>query len=127
MVWTCYKFATGSASNNVVSDGAVAWFSFTICLFLDTVPILSNKIPIFAAFVRKVSAKCSETVMMNLHKIGHTFVNIRINSHTLHFHHPIVFRLFAIAESISIVNNRIKYSAKWDRGLIVDICYYHLK
>ena len=31
--------------------------------------------------------KCSETVMMNPNIIGNRFVNIRIDSLTLHFHH----------------------------------------
>ena len=43
--------------------------------------------PQLSCSVRKVSVKCSETVVMNLHIIGNTFVIIRINSHTLHFHH----------------------------------------
>ena len=34
-----------------------------------------------------MSVKRSETVVMNLHVIGNTFVNIRKNCHTLHFHH----------------------------------------
>ena len=38
-------------------------------------------------FVRKVSVKCSETVVMNLHIIGNTFVIIQISSHTMEFHH----------------------------------------
>ena len=54
---------------------------------------------------------------MNLDIIGNTFVNIRINSHTLHFHQSDWFKLIAIAEFISMVNNRKKYSVKWDRGL----------
>ena len=29
----------------------------------------------------------------NLHIIGNTFVNIRINSHTLHFHHSDWFQI----------------------------------
>ena len=49
--------------------------------------------------------------MINLDIIGNTFINIFII--------PVDFGLFAIAESISIVNNRKKYSAKWDRGLTV--------
>ena len=62
---------------------------------------------------------CSETVVINLHIIGNTFVNIRIHIVT----HCILiisigFRLFAIAEFISIVNNRKKYSAMWKRGFI---------
>ena len=52
--------------------------------------------------------KCPETVMMNLNIIRNTFVNIRINSLKLHFHHFAWFRLFAIAEFISIVNNQKK-------------------
>ena len=43
--------------------------------------------PQLSCFDRKVSVKCSETVVMNLRITGNTFVNIRINSHTLHFHH----------------------------------------
>ena len=42
---------------------------------------------------RIVSVKCSETVVMNLHIIGNTFVNIRISSHTLHFHHSNWFQI----------------------------------
>ena len=54
--------------------------------------------------------KCSEMFMMNLHIIGNTFVNIRINSLTLHFHDVICFRLLATAEFISIINNRKIFS-----------------
>ena len=35
--------------------------------------------------------KCSETVVINLHVIVNTFVNIRMNSHTLHFYHSDLF------------------------------------
>ena len=37
--------------------------------------------------------KCSETVIMNLHIIGSTFVNIWINNHTLPFHHSDWFQI----------------------------------
>ena len=49
--------------------------------------------PQLSWFVRKVSVKCSERVVMNLHIIGSTFVNIRMNSHTLHFHHSHWFQI----------------------------------
>ena len=39
------------------------------------------------------SDKMFKTVVMNLHIIGNTFVNIRINSHTLHFHHYDWFKI----------------------------------
>ena len=45
----------------------------------------------------------SETVVMNLHIIGNTFVNIRINSLTVFFSS---FRLVSDCCFISIVNNR---------------------
>ena len=38
---------------------------------------------------------------------------------------PIGFRLFAIAEFSSIVNNRKKYSIKWDRGLKMSTFIYY--
>ena len=53
-------------------------------LKLLSLPLIN---PQLSCFVRKISVKCSETTVMNLHIIGNTFVNIRINSHTLHFHH----------------------------------------
>ena len=48
--------------------------------------------PQLSSFVRKVSVKCSEPVVTN-HHIGNTFVNIRIHSHTLHFHHSDWFKI----------------------------------
>ena len=42
--------------------------------------------PQLSCFVRKMSVKCSENLVMNLDIIGNTFVNIRKNSHRLHFH-----------------------------------------
>ena len=44
-------------------------------------------------FVHKMSVKCPETVVINLHMIGNTFVNIRIYGHTLHFHHSDWFQI----------------------------------
>ena len=49
--------------------------------------------PRLSCFVHKMSVKCSETVVVNLHYIGNNFVNIRINSHTLHFHHSDWFKI----------------------------------
>ena len=46
-----------------------------------------------SCFVRKMFVECSETVIINLHVIGNTFVNIRLNSHTLHFHHSDWFQI----------------------------------
>ena len=57
--------------------------------------LINHQLPYF---VRNVFVKWSETVVINLHIIGNTFINIFII--------PVDFGLFAIAESISIVNNR---------------------
>ena len=43
--------------------------------------------------------------MINLHIIGNTFVDIRIDSHTMHLHHSDCLQ---IVEFISIVDNRKK-------------------
>ena len=54
--------------------------------------------------------------MMYLNIIRNTFVNIRINSLTLHFHHSDRFqnvRIFLYRKQLE------KYSAKWDWGLCV--------
>ena len=60
--------------------------------FLETLLILSY-LSSLSCFVRKMSIKRLETVVMNLHVIGNTFVNIRKNSHTLHFHHSDWFQI----------------------------------
>ena len=73
--------------------------------------------PQLSCFVRKVSVKCPETVVIILHIIDNTFVNIRINSHTMHFHHSNCFRLFAIAEFISIAHNWKKIFGQVKPGL----------
>ena len=40
--------------------------------------------------------KCSQTVVMNINIIRNTFVNIMINSHTLHFHQSDWFQIVQI-------------------------------
>ena len=84
---------------------------FSFCLFNHPL----------SCFVRKVSVKCSETVVMNLHIIGNTFVKIRIKSHTLHFHHSDWFPIVRDCLLYLYREQSEKYSAKWDRGFIDDL------
>ena len=62
------------------------YFSIRVC-DRDNSAIANNLNPID-------TVQFSETVVINLHIIGNTFVSIRINSHTMHFHqfNPIGFR-----------------------------------
>ena len=53
-----------------------------------------------------MSVKCPEMVLMNLHIIGNTLFGYIVTQCI--FIIPIGFRLFAIADFISIVNNRKK-------------------
>ena len=88
----------------------ISWKPFSFYL-IDPLPY---------CFVRKVSVKCSETVAMNLHIFGNTFVSIRINSHTMHFHHSNWFQIVCDCWIyLYHEQSEKKYSAKWDRGLSI--------
>ena len=67
---------------NILNYLLFSWIPVSFCLITAQLSCL----------VCKMFVKCSETVKMNLHIIGSTFVNIRINGHTLHFIIPIGFR-----------------------------------
>ena len=91
----------------------------TFCVFLVHYSHFIVLNPQLSCFVRKVSVECSETVVMSLHIIGNTFVNIWIISHKLHFHHSDWFQIVPDCW-IYLVNNRKQYSAEWNRGLNPD-------
>ena len=87
----------GTMTNNLIPIGKVIvsveknrYHPYNILDFLR----ISRKLfsfcvvdPKLSCFVRRMSVKGSKTAVMNFHITGNTFVNIRINSHTFHFHH----------------------------------------
>ena len=84
--------------------------------FSETVLILSYVNPKLYCFVRWVSVECSETVVMNLQIIWNTFVNIRINSHTLHFHHSDWFQIVRDCRFYLYREQSERYLVKWDQA-----------
>ena len=88
---------------------------WTICIFLGNCShciVLNPQLP---CIVRKFS----ETVMVNLNIIRNTFINIRINSFTLHFHHSDWFQIVRDCRIFLYHKQSDKYSAKWDRGFSI--------
>ena len=73
--------------------------------------------PQLSCFVRKMSVKSSETIVIDLHIIGNTSLNNRTNSHTLYFHHSDLFQFVDDRWIYLCREQSEKYSAKSDRGL----------
>ena len=88
----------------------------TICIFLGN---CSHFVLLILSYLASF-AKCPQKVKKRSWYIfikseTHSQIFWQIVTHC-NFIIPIRFRLFAITEFISIVNNREKYSAKWDLG-----------